>query len=132
MKPFHYYTNTSTSPPNKRDYETIYLYHAGKVLWEGKWYDNGYPDALNDLRKQYPEAVEQAVLNENEFHAHKIEYQKEKLRLYGEFKQDLFEEFEVSDNPKRFDCLRLAHSKRSGEDLEQLYEEFAELCPLIT
>lgn len=132
MKPFHHYTKTSTGLPNKKDYETIYLYHAGKVLWEGHWYDCDYPDALDDLKIQYPGAVQQDVLDTDAYNEHKLAYQEEKERLWEKFKQDLFEEYGVSDNSKRFDCFTLAYSRRKGEELEHIYKEFSELCPLIT
>ena len=121
MKPFEYYDTPSISRPNKRDYTTVYFYNKGEVVFIG-----GYYAYLED-KENYQGCVKQEVLDDKSYKDDLEKYRKECGRLYGEFKEDLFNEFGVSDNPKREQCFELSKSS----SLSETYDRFSELVELI-
>lgn len=127
MKPFNYYTTTKTLHPLRKDYTTHFVYDKGAVI--GSFRD--YERTRNELAKEYPGAVIQSVVDEEAYREHLSQHNSEFNDLRTEFENDLFKEFRVSENPKRFKCLELARDRRSTEGLSAVYEEFAELCELI-
>jgi len=128
MKPFSYYS-PSTPSPNKRNYEVIYLYDKGEVVWKGRFKEDerGYLDTL----RKYPEAVKQVIVDKEAYRKARVAHQKEANRLYDEFKNDIFEEFGVADNPKRWQCFEIASDWNNGSDKEGIYNKFEILVDLI-
>ena len=57
---------------------------------------------------------------------HKDEGNKQKI-----FENDLYKEFQVTDNPKRFDCFSLAWEYGHSYGLKSVYEYFYDLVDLI-
>lgn len=123
MKPFDYYSKPQTVYPNKKDYITYYAYDKGNVLYCGSY------QALGNLKKHYPNAVIQEVLDEEAYKEHRKEYEDERNKLYQEFQNDLFEEYGVSDNPKRFLLYHTVVEHKSEYD--EIYDFFGELVELI-
>ena len=123
MKPFDYYSKPQTVYPNKKDYITYYAYDKGNVLYCGSY------QALGNLKKHYPNAVIQEVLDEEAYKEHRKEYEDERNKLYQEFQNDLFEEYGVSDNPKRFLLLTKVEDIRDG--YSEVYDLFGDLVELI-
>ena len=122
MKPFDYYDKPKTIYPNKRDYITYYVYDKGVVLWTG-------PKSKGELKEEYPNAVIQEVLDEDAYKAHLKEYKDECSKLREEFAKDLFEDFVVSDNPKRYKALHYAQEK--GNEYREIYDIFCDIVELI-
>ena len=60
---------------------------------------------------EYPNAVIQEVLDDEGYKAHKKQYGEETHKLHEEFVNDLFENFNVTDNPKRHKAFELAWKK---------------------
>jgi len=65
-----------------------------------------------------------------DFEEKKLRYSNREHALIEEFKKDLFQEFEVTDNPKAEKCYRLAweHGHSSGlADVASYFGDFVEL-----
>jgi hypothetical protein len=127
MKSFDYYSKPQTSYPNKKDYITFYVYDKGEVLWSGPTWEKDKAE----LKEKYPNAVIQEVLDDEAYKAHRKQYDEEKFNLYAQFQNDLFENFNVTDNPKRSKCFELAWEKGHSNGLEEVYNEFYDLVELI-
>ena len=127
MKPFDYYSKPQTLYPNKQDYIRYFVYDIGEVL-ETTY---GYEKSKAELKEEYPNAVIQEVLDEEGYKAHQKQYGEETHKLHEEFVNDLFEEFGVSDNPKRYKAFHLAWEKGHANGLEEVYNEFYDLVELI-
>ena len=127
MKPFDYYSKQKTDYPNKNNYYTFYVYDKGVVLWSGPNWEKDKAE----LKEEYPNALIQEVLDEEAYRAHLKEYNDESAKLHREFRDDLFEDYGVSDNPKRFKCFELAWEHRHSSGLEEVYGYFEDLVVLI-
>lgn len=125
MKPFDYYSKPQTLYPNKRDYITVYVYDKGVCIHESDDYIKSI------LKEKYPNAVIQEILNEDAYKAQRKQYGEEKHKLHEEFVNDLFENFNVTDNPKRQKAFDLAWEKGHSNGLEEVYNEFYDLVELI-
>lgn len=130
MKSFDYYSKPQTSYPNKKDYITFYVYDNGIVISKSCYGD--YVDYVKpSLKTKYPNAVIQEVLDEEAYKAHRKEYDDERTKLHEEFVNDLFENFNVTDNPKRYTAFHFAWEKGHSNGLEEVYNEFYDLVELI-
>jgi hypothetical protein len=127
MKSFDYYSKPQTSYPNKKDYITSYVYDKGQVVAKSV----GFEKSKRQLMDEYPNAVIQEVLDEEAYKAHRKEYDDENAKLHEEFVNDLFENFNVTDNPKRFKCFGLAWEQGHAYGLEEVYNKFDDLVELI-
>ena len=127
MKPFEYYSKPQTLYPNKQDYITFYVYDRGELLFAGFASTN----SKIKLKEDYPNAVIQEVLDEERYKAHRKEYESESAKLRQEFQNDLFEDFGVSDNPKRFKCFDLAWELGHSSGLQVVYTYFGDFVDLI-
>jgi hypothetical protein len=79
----------------------------------------------------YRNALIQEVLDEEGYKAHQLQYTDEKHKLHEEFVNDLFENFNVTNNPKRQKAFDLAWEKGHANGLEEVYNEFYDLVELI-
>ena len=127
MKPFDYYSKQKTDYPNKNNYYTFYVYDKGVVLWSGPNWEKDKAE----LKEEYPNALIQEVLDEDAYKARRQEYDVESAKLHREFQNDLFEDYGVSDNPKRFKCFELAWEHGHSSGLEEVYGYFGDLVVLI-
>ena len=127
MKPFDYYSKAQTPYPNQKDYITFYVYDKGVVLWSGPNWEKDKAE----LKEEYPNALIQEVLDEDAYKARRKEYSDESAKLYQEFQNDLFENFNVTDNPKRFKCFELAWEHGHSSGLEEVSGYFGDLVVLI-
>jgi hypothetical protein len=127
MKSFDYYSKPQTSYPNKKDYITSYVYDKGVVLWSGPTWEKDKAE----LKEEYPNALIQEILDEDAYKAQRKKYTDESAKLHEEFVNDLFENFNVTDNPKRIKCFELAWEKGHSNGLEEVYNEFYDLVELI-
>ena len=131
MKPFDYYSKTQIPYPNKKDYTTFYVYDKGVCILEEKSSSTTGSIARSHLKQKYPTAVIQEVLDEEGYKAHQKQYGEERHKLQEEFVNDLFEEFGVSDNPKRHKAFALAWEQGHAYGLEEVYNKFDDLVELI-
>ena len=131
MKPFDYYSKQKTVYPHKKDYITFYVYDKGACIAEEKSGSGTGSITKSHLNQKYPNAVIQEVLDEEAYRAHLKEYNDESAKLHREFRDDLFEDYGVSDNPKRFKCFELAWEHGHSSGLEEVYGYFGDLVVLI-
>jgi len=127
MKPFDYYSKPQTSYPNKKDYITSYVYDKGECLWSGPTWEKDKAE----LKEEYPNALIQEILDEDAYKARRKEYNDESAKLHEEFVNDLFENFNVTNNPKKHKAFALAWEKGHANGLEEVYNEFYDLVELI-
>ena len=127
MKPFDYYSKTKTLYPSKKDYTTFYAYDRGECL---DIRPNFYT-SKREVERDYPNAVIQEVLDKEAYEAHRKEYNDERTKLHQEFQDDLFTEFNVTDNPKRFKCFELAWDKGHAYGHSEVYNCFSDFVELI-
>lgn len=131
MKPFDYYSKIQTVYPNKRDYITFYVYDKGACILEEKSGSVTGSITRSHLNQKYPNAVIQEVLDEEAYKTHRKQYDTESAKLHEEFKNDLFNQFAVTYNPKRHKAFDLAWDRGHSNGLEEVYNEFCDLVELI-
>ena len=127
MKPFDYYSKNQFPYPNKLDYITRFVYDRGECIhWAS-------PPTISKstLKETYPDAVIQEVFDNEAYKAQLKLYNGEESRLYEEFQQDLFEDYGVSDNPKRFKCFALAWERGHSCGYSEVHGVFGDLVELI-
>jgi hypothetical protein len=131
MKPFDYYSKPQTLYPHRNDYITFYVYDKGSCIAEEKSGLVTSSTTKSHLSKKYPNAVIQEVLDKEAYEAHRKEYNDESAKLHQEFVKDLFEEYGVTDNPKRFKCFDLAWEHGHPSGYEEVYNYFGDFVDLI-
>jgi hypothetical protein len=131
MKPFDYYSKPQTLYPHKKDYTTFYVYDKGACIAEEKSGSGTGSITKSHLSQKYPNALIQEVLDEDAYKARRKEYSDESARLYQEFQNDLFEDYGVSDNPKRFKCFELAWEHGHSSGYSEVYNYFGDFVELI-
>jgi hypothetical protein len=127
MKNFDYYTKPNIFYPRKQDYITYYVYNEGKVITKTV----GYEKSKTLLKYEYPGAVIQEILDKKAFEEHQRQFDEELQSRLEEFKNDLYEEFGVSDNPKRHKAYEYAWENESSYGLSKVHEVFGQLVELI-
>jgi len=127
MKPFDYYSKPQTLYPNKQDYITFYVYDRGSCIYS----ESALSNTKSSLKEDYPNAIIQEVLDEEGYKAHQLQYTDEKNKLHEEFVNDLFENFNVMNNPKKDKAFALAWERGHSNGLEEVYNEFYDLVELI-
>jgi hypothetical protein len=125
MKPFDYYSKLQTVYPNKKDYITFYVYDRGLCITKSV----GFEKSKKQLMDEYPNAVIQEVLDEEGYKAHQKQYSADMHKLHEEFVNDLFANFGVTDNPKRYKALHYAQDKGNGYG--GIYDVFCDIVELI-
>lgn len=124
MKDFDYYSKPKIKYPDRKFYTTIYVYHKGKVLdtipLQFFKHEN-YPNDVT-LEKEFDSDKYKKDVNK---------YYEETSRLHEEFKNDLFEDFNVMNNPKKDKCFELAWEYGQSAGYEDVYVHFDNLVELI-
>lgn len=124
MKDYEYYSNVPVEFPERDDYTTCYLYSKGKVIYKGN---------IKEIRKKYKNSsnmVTEKDFDRDAYTAARKKYSDAQNKLVEEFKNDLFEEYGVENNPKREKCYALAweHGNSSGfSNIDMYFSEFVEL-----
>jgi hypothetical protein len=125
MKPFDYYDNPNESLPNQKDFTTIYVYNKGEVLWSGtgKTYE--------EARNQFPSATIEREIDEKAYDKAWEDYHAAPNVREEEFIKDLFEEFGVTNNPKKELCYSIAYDIGHAYGFSEIYNKFYDLVELI-
>lgn len=119
---FNKYENTMTYP-QKKDFTTAYFYKNGQLiatLQPGE-------KIINELGG----CVRENVCDESALKEARIKYRKHENFIYTLFKEDLFKELGISDNPKREKLFELAWERGHSSGYESVYSEANELVDLI-
>jgi hypothetical protein len=123
MKPYAYYETTSVSIPIKDKYMTTYYYRKGVMVGMkvGPHEDDFHP----------PEnCVEEKVLDEISYNAHRKHYSEESKRLQDEFRRDLISEYKMSHHPKANQLFNKAWDMGCAggpEEVEYYFRDLVEL-----
>jgi hypothetical protein len=125
MKPFDYYKTVDILYPVKSDYETIYVYSKGEILWQGKG------EKLTEVRKRYPDALIETLFDRSAYSEHVKVYRTALAEKEREFVEDLFDEFGVMDNPKKGLCFSIAYDMGHAHGFSEIYSKFSDLVELI-
>lgn len=125
MKPFHYYTSESQRYVAKNDYVTYYVYSHGECI--------ATVPGVSFKRSDYPHtAVIQKVVDTEALLEARKSAAKKAADIHEEFKNDLFEEFGVANNPKREKAYSFAWEHGHSNGYEEVYHYFSEIVDLIT
>jgi hypothetical protein len=126
MKPISYYKTSSVSSPIEDYYMTTYYYKEGKLVVVKKG------GSLNENFEAPPGCVEENVLDQISYEAHRRLYRQEISNLQQEFKMDLLQKYYSTNHPKATDCFNLAWEFASGdfEEVEYYFEGISKLVIL--
>jgi len=127
MKPFEYYLKPQTTCPDRRDYTTFYAYDKGELLASGPTTNF----VKSNFKEDHPDVVIQEVMDEDAYKAHTRKYNTESAELHAEFQNDLYQDYDVADNPKRLRCFELAQQYGHGLSLQGVYHCFEDFVELI-
>lgn len=109
---------------HRTDYETIFVYNKGEVLWSGP--------ASEVHNHEFPrEAIRQIVFDKESYKKVSREASAEYSRILDEFRQDLFESCGVENNPKRCLLFGFAWGEGHSEGLQRVCDWFEEHVELI-
>lgn len=130
MKPIEYYTTNTVEYPVKPAFTKVFLYRQGKVVFSGTTEE--YNLFKQRVSPEYGSggALEKH-LDQDAYNDAMLKYRAEHCRLMEEFKNDLFEENGVQDNPKREKCYYMALERGHDGGLNSVATEFADLVDLI-
>jgi hypothetical protein len=125
MKPFDYYGTADIPYPVKSEYVTIYVYSKGEILWQG------FEGSEAEVRNLYPDALIESHLDEEAYRERVGAHRDAMAKKENEFIQDLFEEFGVTDNPKKGLCYSIAYADGHAYGFSEIYSKFSDLVELI-
>jgi hypothetical protein len=125
MKSFDYYRTVDIPCPAKSAYITIYVYSKGEILWQGRGAN------LAEVREQYPDALIESHFDEEAYNEEVKVYNSAISEKENEFIEDLFEEFDVTDNPKRELCYSIAYADGHAHGFSEIYGRFSDIVDLI-
>ena len=123
MKPYAYYETTSVSMPNKDDYMTIYYYKKGVMVAMKRQFETNFEPPEN--------CVEEKVLDEISYNAHRKHYSEELKRLQEELRQDLIAEYKMSHHPKANQLFNKAWDMGCAGGPEEVEYYFRDLIELF-
>jgi hypothetical protein len=123
MKPISYYKTSSVSKPIEDYYITTYYYKEGKLIVVKK------SGSLNENFEAPVGCVEENVLDQISYEAHRRLYSQEIINLQQEFKMDLLQKYYSTNHPRATDCFNLAWEFASGdfEEVEYYFEGISRL-----
>lgn len=129
MKPFEYYQTTQHTYPDKAQHTTVYAYSKGSLQWQGTL--NEYKKLIEKDYDKLTLWVTETILDKEAYNKQIKDYNNELRALEEEFKQDLFKEFDVENNPKRERCYNLAYEEGHAYGLSTVYAKFEDFVELI-
>jgi len=124
MKPLCYYQTTSVSIPRKDDYMTIYYYRRGVMVGVKRQFEEG------DFQPP-KNCVEERVLDELSYNSHMKLYNEENIRLQEEFRDDLLEEYEMTNHPQATKIFNKAWDMGCSMGYREVQEYFEDLVELF-
>lgn len=127
---FDDYTNRLVYP-RKEHFTTVFVYSGGKVKWTGTARE--YSELSNPFSTTGVAVggVVEKVVDDAAFKAALTHHMRHSADLMARFKQDLKEEFGVTDNPKADAAFKLAYDHGHGSGLSDIYDYFSDFVQLI-
>jgi hypothetical protein len=127
MKDFSYYSNRDPVP-SKTNFTTYHVYNNGEVIFSGT---KAEYDEFNKNSITYSKALVEKVVDEEKYKEARLLYNRASADRSEEFKNDLFVEFGVEDNPKREQCYGIAYDMGHSNGFSEVYNYFDQLVELI-
>lgn len=127
MKDLKYYETNPIEFKQAKDFYNYNAYKDGVVLGS-----NLTKEQLQEIKEICKNPIVETIDNKDAYNAWKAEYSTNKLRLEREFWNDLAEQFEVTEHPKRqiLQVIVKEMADNSG-DLDELYNLYSDLVVLI-
>lgn len=122
---FEKYKNTMPYP-RKEDFTTKYYYKMGELV-----YTQGPGVANCEIPVSLNGCVSEKCVDDDGYHAARREYAKRSRELHEMFKQHLFDELGISDNPKREKLFSKAWEMGHSSGLSEVYSVAEEIVELI-
>lgn len=129
MKSFDYYREVGVAYPNRDDFKTVYVYQKGVVLVDGIKL-TAMPPADLVLHKEEGHLVEESF-DRPAYQAACDVYRAAESAKYLEFRRDLFEEFDVSDNPKANTLFNKCWERGHSGGYNDVYSIFSDFVDII-
>ncbi len=124
---FDKYKNTLPYP-TEAQFRTTYWYKAGKLVAERR----GEEPTISHVSGIRPdECTKEVVVDKEALRAARAAYNAETARLTELFKQDLFEDLGIENNPKRDKLYSIAWDKGHSAGFSEVYSEAEDLVDLI-
>jgi hypothetical protein len=127
MKDFSCYSNRDPVP-SKTNFTTYHVYSNGEVIFSGTKPEY---DEFNKNSITYSRALVEKVVDEEKYKEARLLYNRASVDLSKEFKNDLFVEFGVENNPKREQCYGIAYDMGHLGGLSEVYIWFEQIVELI-
>jgi len=148
LKPFEYYRSRTVIYPQKSDYVFYNVFNDDgielkRVVWDRVVELEEIQTIIASLRQQnvnLPTIVEEAkkvglfICNQYDaeaYKAHKQQYNDESVSKFQEFKTDLLDEHDVSDNPKADKAFEMAWDYGHASGYNEVASHFESLIELI-
>lgn len=130
MKPFDYYsTPVDAVYPDRADFRTTFWYSQGECVAKqvGQTAIEYFkaPRPLDGLTKE-------VVNNDDAYTAARRTYGEAAGKIVEEFRQDLFAELGIADNPRREKLYSLAYERGHAHGFEEVFSQAQSLVELIT
>lgn len=127
MKNWSYYKTNTVPYPSNDQFMLVHVYGKGEVVWSGTYTDYRTRNEAGLFKGMLVEKViDEAALKEA-----RQAYGAEASRLEQEFKNDLFEEHGVTDNPKAGKCYGIAYDYGHHAGYQEVASYFDEIVELI-
>lgn len=124
MKDMNYYSSNGVPHPKKGDYQTVYYYHKGEVMLCLK------PGEEKPLSID-PNWVKEIVFDKEGYLKADAVYNEVTRQKHEEFKQDLFEDLGIQDNPKKEKLFDKAWDRGHSHGYSEVYGVASDLVELI-
>ena len=130
MKPYDYYHMANVPSPTRAQYEMIYAYDAGALVFHGP------RDKYTEIRSSLPfNHVKQIEFDEDGFLDARKRFNAERSQLLAEFQEAIIADI-VSDvkieNKVLKSAYKMAWEEGHGEGLEAVHFKFQDLISVIT
>jgi hypothetical protein len=125
---FSKYKNTLPYP-SRDEYKTTYWYSRGVLVWEQK--PGQKPVKLQTLGPEMQDCIVERTYDDDALKASRAAYNKETAELYALFKNDLFADLGIQDNPKREKLFTKAWEDGHSAGYSEVYNCALGLVDLI-
>lgn len=128
MKPFEYYSTVPLQYPRTDDFTSIFIYEKGETVWAGG------AEAYKEELKRNPsirDKTKETVIDKEKLKEARKAYGAERVRLDQEFQNDLFEEFGMTNHPKRDKVYAYAWDKGHAHGHSEVYDVFSDIAYIV-
>jgi hypothetical protein len=128
MKDLAYYTTVPLALPSATDFKKVYVYKRGKVVIDGKPYEE-VKDQFGSFRADG--CTIETEEDKEGYRAARAKYNQARQALTEEFKRDLFAENGVAGHPKAEEAYSIAYNERSNGGFQEIMDLFEDIAALL-